>query len=321
MHVNSSRSRLRRSRSLAAALTGALVVALPVLSGAPALAQSTVPADYARQVEIRLQELERQVRTLTGQVQELEHRATQAEDRLSRALADVEYRLDLLEGNEPVAAAQGGVAAAPTPSRTNVAPTTPSDPSVTVDPSAAQQPSSLQDMTIGGATINAQPPAGGQPTTSGTLGTLILTPGQEGGGLATPSAAPAIPTDPDGQYRYAFALLQGNDFAGAETAFRDFLNAHGSHWLASNAHFWLGETYFIRSRYNEAAQAFAQGYQAFPDGERAIDSLFKLGLSLSMLGQRDNACLTFSQLADTFPNAPAQVQIRADQERTRLACQ
>ena len=318
MQINSSRFRLCRCRSLAAA---ALAAALPALISAPALAQSTISSDYARQVEIRLQELEQQVRTLTGQVQELEFRATRAEDQLNRALTDVEYRLDLLEGNEPAAPGQGGVALAPP--QTNAAPAAPSTPSVTVDPTAAQPPSTLQDLTIGGATINAQPPAGagGQPTTSGTLGTLILTPGEGGGGPATPSAAPAVPTDADGQYRYAFDLLQRNDLAGAETAFRDFLNAHDSHWLASNAHFWLGETYFIRSRYNEAAQAFAQGYQAFPDGERAIDSLFKLGVSLSMLGQRDNACLTFSQLADTFPNAPAQIRIRADQERTRLACQ
>ena len=50
--------------------------------------------------------------------------------------------------------------------------------------------------------------------------------------------------------------------------------------LASNAYYWLGETFYVQKNFQKAAISFAKGYQKFPKGNKAIDQLFKLALTL-----------------------------------------
>ena len=88
----------------------------------------------------------------------------------------------------------------------------------------------------------------------------------------------------------------------------------------ANAKYWLGETYYVRGNYQAAASAFGVAYQDHPEGPKAVDSLLKLGLSLSLMGQGGDACAVFSELERRFPTAPANVLQRSVQERGRLGC-
>ena len=142
----------------------------------------------------------------------------------------------------------------------------------------------------------------------------MLEPGDSGSQVAV------IQNDVTRAYERAYAFLQRRDLVAAESAFTEFLSRHSGDPLASNAYFWLGETHYQRGQFSDAAEAFARGYEAFPRGDKAIDSLLKLGMSLAQLGQQQNACLTFDELAAEFPNAPLAIQRRAQQERQRLAC-
>jgi tol-pal system protein YbgF len=122
------------------------------------------------------------------------------------------------------------------------------------------------------------------------------------------------------QYNYAFGLLHQADYAHAEQAFAAFLAKYPKDTLAENAQYWLGETYYARSKFTEAAVAFAEGYQKFPKGSKAPDNLLKLGISLAALNRKDDACTAFGQLTSQFPNASALVRSKADQERAKLHC-
>jgi len=239
---------------------------------------------------VRLQERERRIQELTGEVEQAMHRARQAEDRLDRALADIEFRLTTLEGGDPSAAPPGG--------GTGTEPPAPG-------PSGAEGPST--SGVLGTLTLPGPPDE--------DAGPAPLTPGRPGDAVA------ALPEgDPARRYDYAFGLLERGDYAGAEAALHQFVGAHGDHPLASNAYYWLGETYYARSRFEDAATAFAQGFQRYPDGAKAVDSLLKLGMSLARMGQRDDACLTLAQLREEFPDGPIAVQRRAEEERRRLGC-
>ena len=90
--------------------------------------------------------------------------------------------------------------------------------------------------------------------------------------------------------------------------------------LAGNAHYWLGESHFVRGQYKAAASAFLKGYQGFGKGAKAPDSLLKLAMSLDRLGQKEAACASFAELGTRFPNATATVKTRAQAERARLGC-
>ncbi|HSK39992.1 MAG TPA: tol-pal system protein YbgF [Arenibaculum sp.] len=137
-------------------------------------------------------------------------------------------------------------------------------------------------------------------------------------------ARSTVATLPDGsaqeQYDHAFGLLRDADYANAESALQQFLGNHGDHALAPNAQYWLAETYYARQKYRDAAVTFAEGYQMNPTGSKAPDNLLKLGMSLAALNQREDACLTLTQLGSEFPDASATIKRRAEQERGRLGC-
>jgi tol-pal system protein YbgF len=122
------------------------------------------------------------------------------------------------------------------------------------------------------------------------------------------------------QYDYAFGLLRAADYANAEVALSQFIKNHPDNQLTSNAQYWLGETYYVRGKYSDAAVAFADGYQKYPKSSKAADNLLKLGMSLGQLNQKNEACVTFSELNTKYPDAPATIKRRADQERGRLNC-
>jgi tol-pal system protein YbgF len=126
--------------------------------------------------------------------------------------------------------------------------------------------------------------------------------------------------DPQQSYNDAFALLRGNDYAGAEAALKAFIASYPDNALRPNAQYWLGETFYARNDYRSAAVAFAEGYQSFPKSKKAPDSLLKLGLSLSGMNQKDDACLTFSRLLSEYPTASSTLRGLADRQRERLGC-
>ncbi|TWA82628.1 tol-pal system protein YbgF [Azospirillum brasilense] len=125
---------------------------------------------------------------------------------------------------------------------------------------------------------------------------------------------------PEKQYEHAFELLRQSDYDKAEKAFSDFLAKNKTHQLAGNAQYWLGETYYVRNKFQDAAVAFAEGVQRYPKNNKAADNLLKLGMSLQQLNQKKDACTAFNQLINKFPEASASVKRRADTERRRLNC-
>ena len=122
------------------------------------------------------------------------------------------------------------------------------------------------------------------------------------------------------QYEHAFKLLSQTDYQGAERALTAFLDEHPSDPLAGNAKYWLGETYYVRGQYAEAAVAFAEGYQSYPDSVKAPDNLLKLGKSLAALEQTADACGTFAELLKRYGNAAPTVLKQAKSEQKRLSC-
>ena len=103
------------------------------------------------------------------------------------------------------------------------------------------------------------------------------------------------------QYNHAFGLMKQADYPAAEAAFKDFVEAHPNDPMAGNAQYWLGETYYARGKYMEAASAFAEGYKRYPKSAKAPDELLKLGMSLARANQKQNACVALAQLDQEFP--------------------
>jgi len=241
--------------------------------------------------DIRLGQLEEQMRTLTGQVEEVQNGIAELKNRLDKQQQDDEQRFGALEHPG------SGGASAPAPTDVPVA--------------------SAKPVSPGGAgNVDAPPSTGG----------FLTAPGQGGKPPAPPppAAKAATATLPNGsatdQYNYAFGLLRSQDYPAAESAFTQFVLKHPQDELAGNAQYWLGETYFVRNDYNSAAAAFAKGYQAYPKSPKAQDNLLKLGVSLGNVGKKQEACFAFAKLEKDFPNLAPANKDRATREKQRLGC-
>jgi tol-pal system protein YbgF len=245
---------------------------------------------FVEQTEVRISALEGQMRDLTGRLEDALNRAVQAQQRLDKLVGDVDFRLNKLE--QPAAPA-GTAQAAPA----QAAPAQASAPAPALRPGEQR---------------------------------LVLAPGAPAAGpqaAAVPSAAnvqlPAGP--PETQYEFAYGLYQQavqdrGDFGGAEQALRSFVTANGTHRLAGDAQYWLGETFYARRDWTNAAGAFAEQFRRFPQNAKAPDALLRLGQSLGQLNRKQDACGTLGELDRRYPNATQSIKIAATRERTRLAC-
>ena len=264
-----------------------------VYRGGPGAAP-TAPSDAQSAVgyEVRISQLEDEVRSVTGKIEEINYNLDQMKRRLDTLSSDVDQRLTALE--------HGGAAGQP--------------PQAQVPPGQGPQ-----------AAAGAVPPRGaganpGQPASkSGVLGQLPA--GSQSAAAGTAGAAENLPNGtPQQQYDAAFKLTREANYPEAEKAWRAFIQRYPKDPLAGNAQYWLGQTYYVRKDYANAAAVFAEGYQKYPKGGKAANNLLELGLSLGQLGRKADACHAFARLDRDFPNAQAAIKERAGEEKKRLGC-
>lgn len=245
-------------------------------------------------IEVRLQQIEAELRQVTGRVEELGFQVQNVSDRMDRLQTDTDIRFRELTGQPAATAGQAsgaqGVTTAPRPEL--AAPAGPA-------PAGDSQPGTLGTLSGSDlATLQNAPPA----------------PSAGAAASATPAGdqTALLPADgtPEEQYEAAFSHLTKHDLPSAEAAFIAFLQAHPDDPLAGNAQYWLGETYYARDRFEDAAVAFLEGYQTYPDSPKAADNLLKLGMSLARIGRREEACTTFAKLSQDFPNAGTNIKRR-----------
>lgn len=305
-------------------------LALLTLSAAPALAQ-----DDSADAIVRLNRMENQFRQLSGQIEQLQYDNKQLKDQLRKFQEDVEFRFQDLHGSPKASSPSSNrPPAQPSPQRRSDAydpdqmsdapgaphplGTTPPSPSLNApggnpartanngigdlieqdDPSSSQAP---LDLSQGGRTASVAPQA-----------PAVSRPG--------PSVAATGSGDPRQDYDTAYAFLVQKQYDQAEMSFRRFLQSNPRDKLVPDAAYWLGESYFQRNRYREAAEQFLNVSADYPDSAKAPDSLLKLGVSLNALGARDRACAVFVELGRKYPQASPSLRQSSDREQKRAKC-
>jgi len=269
-----------------------------------------VTPTQAARIQLQLDQFESQMAELTGRIEDMNFRIQSVTDRLDKLVADVDLRLRNLEqgGLPPVGAADDGTAMAGDSGQMAAAPAASG-----AAPSSAPQPGTIGSISENDLN-NFQQRSAQQQAASPTAPAAPQS-------AAAPAAAALPGGSPQEQYDYAFGLLRQANYAGAEQAFSAFLAEHPQNALAGNAKYWLGETYYVRGNYQQAAVTFAEGFEAYPDNSKAPDNLLKLGMSLASLGSTQDACGTFTVLLDRYGDAPATILSRAQRESQRLGCQ
>jgi tol-pal system protein YbgF len=173
--------------------------------------------------------------------------------------------------------------------------------------------------------------AGAAPPKPFAATTISTAPGSGEDGAAeqgtTPSAdrpqslaalAPGV--DATVLYNQGYGDLLRRDYAAAEISFRQLVRHFPDDRLAGKAQYWLGESYYVRGQFKSAADAFLKSYKTYPSGEKAPDSLLRLGMALAELGQKDAACSSLTEFATRFPAADQQLRDEARSELRKARC-
>ena len=315
----------------------------------PAAAIAEPASPQSARLQRQLLEMQGQMRELTGHIERLQHDIRTMGARLDKLVADVDIRLQALEGGIPAESVGRSPGTLQQPKLTQRQPNIPqtSPPSGTtvissdgvtgagaglapgqkslgeisksdlaavrsgqiITPSDAQPPGSI----VRPVPRVKRPPAQAAPA-----------PGSVTSSVATVSKPISTSELPEGtarqQYEYAFGKLKERNYDDAETALRAFAERHPDDPLAGNAMYWMGETYYVRKQYSEAARIFLDAFQRFPKGNKAPDNLFKLAKSLVQIGETQSACTTYAELVKTFPRANRRIIGGARTDMTRLGC-
>lgn len=275
---------------------------------------SGLSASAAARIQRHLDELEAQMGQLTGQLEETRFRIRKVTERLDKLVADVDYRLRALEE----ASATQQTAARQTQEDGSAA--TGKADGTDAEAEAASGGSGDADGDTGPRTLGqvsqeaVESIRSQKPEPVEQAETQTASADTDGGGYTLPEG------EPGERYEHAFGLLRQADYAKAEKALRAFVKAHPEHELAGNAKYWLGETFYVRGNYNQAAVTFAEGFQTYPDSNKAPDNLLKLGMSLARIDRTEDACGIFAELLSRYPDAANNILQRAKREQQRLGC-
>ena len=251
---------------------------------------------------MRIDRLERELRRLTGQNEELQHRVQLLEEQLRAAKPEPHCGgcAAWADGSSS-RRADGARDRAPTPASA----ATPLIPAT--QPTAPGAPRPLGTTTPSAPLESAARPTGsvttapvreaGQP--------LDIAHGRLVGDQPAPAEIAAAPpvAGPKEQYDEAVGALRAGKYEEAERSLSTFLSKNGKSKLAAAATFNLGESFFLRGRHREAAERYLEISTKYGDSAQAPEALLRLGQSLSAMGAKEQACASYSEINVKFPES------------------
>lgn len=125
--------------------------------------------------------------------------------------------------------------------------------------------------------------------------------------------AEVMPTEKTA-YEGATALFQSGDYKGASVALQEFVKQYPQSAYASNAQYWLGNTYYALGDYKKAIAAQQVVTTTYADSAKVPDAMLNIASSYALLKDNKNAKKSLQTLVSKYPDSSA-----AQTARDRLA--
>lgn len=273
---------------------------------------------------MRIGQLEEQIRTLNGRIEEMSFQLLQMQEQLRKTQEDNEYRFQDLESGKGTgkSGALERPAGADAQAGSQTATTEPpADPSAAGNDEAASVGSTAKPpQALGSIRFDEQGnPVGTDMSESASIGSGSV-PDVEGGLPRVDSQSTAALDKPDDIYNAAYGHVLSGDYQLAEKEFRDYLEVFPEGEKAADASFWLGEAQYSQGNFNDSAKTFLNAHQTYGTSKKAPEMLLKLGMSLAALDNRETACATLREVGKRYPNASKAVKTKVTSEQGRLSC-
>ena len=253
---------------------------------------STEGSDIFTKHLLKLSELEEQFKILTNNFEEINFKLDKLSNRITKVQTDNQMRFQDLE--------KSGVSTENTASLNKT----------------KKLPGSSEAQDLGGVSDSDIAAAEQIQKTQSieSVGTVISETAQR--------AEKILPnTSPEEQYEFAISFIKVGDYETAELALREFVDNHPKHKLAGNAQYWYGETFRVRQLYQDAATAYLNGYQKYPDSKKAPVNLLKLGVMLVQIGEKEQGCSMILGVKAQYPEANQSVIQKAEYEKKKFNCE
>ena len=127
--------------------------------------------------------------------------------------------------------------------------------------------------------------------------------------LAAVSHVGPAPTEADGAvalYQSALRAVGDRKLGLALRSLHEFLVKYPNHAYADNALFWKGEVLYAERQYAQALSAYAEALRRYPRGNKAADSLLKMGLCTKRMGNVRLAQSHFEKVQSLYPGTVAE---------------
>jgi len=331
----------------------------PFNRGAPQTAQATLPpgaipdaapaadASDPGAIDLRVDRLEDELRQANGRIEQLENQQRLLMETLKRFQQDVDYRLGGVSP-APAPGAAAPLAAAPQTAAPQAAAPPAAAPLAAAD--AKPRKSDAFDPSINPGAVGAPRPLGTTPPSAPLVASVsptgaplnlgdkpFVTPAAPattasaaapppGGPLAADAGPTVVATGVDFtdgprlQFNAALDAYRAGQYSQAEEQLKAFLAANATHRLAPDAIFYLGESYFQRSRPREAAEQYLKLSTDYGKSPRAPEGMLRLGEALAALGNSDQACATLAEVGKRYPTAAPAVKKSAEREMQKEHC-
>lgn len=136
-----------------------------------------------------------------------------------------------------------------------------------------------------------------RPPTS-TDGASASGPNGTGGGNST-----APPPDPQTLYKSAYGDYTTGRYDLAIAGFQQYVQNFADTDLASNAEFYIGDSYYDQQKFEQAIQAYNVCIEKYPDGNKTAAAQLKKAYALLALGRRAAGERELRALIKRFPRS------------------
>ncbi|WP_229678456.1 tol-pal system protein YbgF [Neptunicoccus cionae] len=151
----------------------------------------------------------------------------------------------------------------------------------------------------------------------GKISTRPRTPVSTGGGTQTGETSGTTSTEQN-TFQQAMAAYESQDYASAAAQFDTLISNFPGGPLTGEAHYWKGAALAAQSNWDGAARSFLESFSGAPEGTKAPEALYRLGLSLKELGQQEEACLMLAEVPIRYP--AASIVGEAQTSRSAIGC-
>jgi tol-pal system protein YbgF len=226
-------------------------------------------------VTAKVTDLQTEVQTLRGQVEDLTHQLQQLQTQQKSQYSDLDKRVS----------SHGGAATPTTAANTDEA--GPDDDTAT----AVAKPKKASKKAVAD-------------TSSVGLPAVATTPVDEQKTNAPSTSATANqPNVAEEQqiYQTAYNLIKAKKYSDAADTLQKMLQKYPSGQFAANAHYWLGELYGLMGKNDQSISEFSNVVKNYPDSPKIADAQLKLGLIYAAQLKWPDARTSFKKVINHYP--------------------